>query len=59
MPSDWTVTRGHDLVERVEHDCAPRSEPAAIFTHLEPVEDPASFADTKLDRRTADTGRPV
>jgi cation diffusion facilitator family transporter len=53
VPGDWTVQRGHDLVERVEHLRAALQR-ATIFTHLEPLEDPASFADTKLDRPTAD-----
>ena len=30
--------------------CARRSAHATVFTHLEPLEDPVSFADTGLDR---------
>jgi divalent metal cation (Fe/Co/Zn/Cd) transporter len=54
VPGDWTVQRGHDLVERVEHDLRATLQHATVFTHLEPLEDPASFADTQLDRDAAD-----
>ena len=50
VPGDWTVQRGHDLVERIEHDLRAALQHATVFTHLEPLEDPASFADTDLDR---------
>jgi len=50
VPGAWTVQRGHDLVEQVEDDLRARLPHATIFTHLEPVEDPKSFADTELDR---------
>ena len=51
VPGDWRVQRGHDLVERIEHDLRAALQHATVFTHLEPLEDPASFADTDLDRR--------
>jgi divalent metal cation (Fe/Co/Zn/Cd) transporter len=57
VPGDWTVQRGHDLAERVERDVRRALGRATIFTHLEPLEDPASFADTKLDRDAADAAR--
>ena len=50
VPGAWTVQHGHDLVERVEDDLRAGLPHATIFTHLEPVEDPKSFADTELDR---------
>jgi cation diffusion facilitator family transporter len=53
VPGDWSVQRGHDLAERVEADLRAALAPATIFTHLEPIEDPASFADTTLDRAPA------
>jgi len=55
VPGDWTVQRGHDLVERLEHDLRAAVGHATVFTHLEPLEDPASFADTELDRQAEDT----
>jgi cation diffusion facilitator family transporter len=51
VPGDWSVKRAHDLVERVEQDLRVALTHASVFTHLEPLEDPASFADTELDRR--------
>lgn len=50
VPGAWTVQRGHDLLERVEEDLAAVVPHSTVFTHLEPVEDPVSFADTDLDR---------
>lgn len=41
VPGDWTVQRGHDLIERVEADLLAALEHATVFTHLEPLEDPA------------------
>lgn len=53
VPGAWTVQRGHDLLERVEEDLGAAVPHASVFTHLEPVEDPASFEDTSLDRSGA------
>jgi cation diffusion facilitator family transporter len=50
VPGTWTVQRGHNLVERIEAGLRELLDPATIFTHLEPIEDPASFEDTRLDR---------
>lgn len=50
VPGEWTVQEGHDFAEKVEEELRAAAGPATIFTHLEPVEDPLSFADTELDR---------
>jgi hypothetical protein len=50
------VQRGHDLVERIEDDLRAALQPATIVTHLEPLEDATSFADTELDRRESHAG---
>lgn len=50
VPGHWTVQRGHDLAEQVEEALREALGHATVFTHLEPIEDPASFADTGLDR---------
>lgn len=50
VPGSWSVQAGHDLVEQVEADIRAVLEPATVFTHLEPIEDPVSFEDTALDR---------
>jgi cation diffusion facilitator family transporter len=51
VPRGWTVQRGHDLAEQVEARLRAVLEHATVFTHLEPAEDPTSFADIELDRR--------
>jgi len=53
VPGDWSVQRGHDVAERLEGDLRGALHRATIFTHVEPLEDPASFADTGLDREPA------
>jgi len=50
VPGDWTVQRGHDLLERIEAEVRDAVPSATVFTHLEPREDPASFRDVELDR---------
>ena len=50
VPGDWSVQRGHDLIERLERDMLLALPGAALFTHLEPREDPASYLDEPLDR---------
>jgi cation diffusion facilitator family transporter len=51
VPGKWTVQRGHDLSEKIEKDIAEAlGGNTTFFIHLEPSEDPASFADQTLDR---------
>ena len=50
VPGIWTVTRGHLLLEQVEAALRHALPGSTIFTHLEPIEDPLSFADQTLDR---------
>ena len=51
VPGEWTVQQGHDLSERIEKDLAEALPQSTFFIHIEPSEDPASFADQTLDRR--------
>ncbi|MGE0495069.1 MAG: cation diffusion facilitator family transporter [Vulcanimicrobiota bacterium] len=51
VPGEWSVQRGHQLLERIESDIRQAVEGSTIFTHLEPLEDPCSFADQSLDRQ--------
>jgi cation diffusion facilitator family transporter len=53
VPPDWTVQRGHDLLEKIEADIRRALPPVTVLTHLEPLGDPASMADQDLHR--ADT----
>jgi cation diffusion facilitator family transporter len=50
VPGSWTVQRGHQLLESIEHDIRAALPSTTVFTHLESLDDPASFADTTLDR---------
>ncbi len=50
VPGAWTVQQGHDLSERLEREIRVAIPHASVDTHIEPVEDPASFADEQLDR---------
>jgi cation diffusion facilitator family transporter len=50
VPGSWTVQQGHDLAERVEADIREVIPRCNVLTHLEPVEDPVSWADVPLDR---------
>jgi cation diffusion facilitator family transporter len=53
VPGEWTVNRGHALLEDVERALRGAVQNATVFTHLEPVEDAASFADMGLDRESS------
>ena len=53
VPGDWTVQRGHELLEQIEADIRQALPNASVLTHLESLDDPASWDDIPLDR-----GRP-
>lgn len=50
VPGDWTVHRGHGLLEVIEKDIRAALPNATVFAHLESLSDPASFEDQELDR---------
>ncbi len=50
VPGDWTVQRGHELLEKIEADIRHAISDSIIFTHLESLDDPASFEDEGLER---------
>lgn len=52
VPGDWSVQRGHDLSEKIEEELRYELPGSTVFIHIEPEEDPASFEDVGLDRRT-------
>jgi cation diffusion facilitator family transporter len=55
VPGRWTVQRGHDLSEKLEAELAEALRGnTTFFIHIEPFEDPASFADQSLDRERPD-----
>ena len=43
VPGDWSVQRGHDLVEQIEQALMELFDYMDIDTHLEPIEDEASW----------------
>lgn len=53
VPGDWTVQRGHTLCETIEADIRAVISDVTIFTHLESLDDPASWDDQTLDRNAA------
>jgi len=50
VPGDWTVQRGHDLLEQIEEQVRAAVPNSVVDTHLEPIEDPVSWEDTRLER---------
>lgn len=50
VPGEWTVQRGHDLLEKIEAAVNHELPHTVVFTHLEPIEDPVSYEDIDLDR---------
>ncbi len=55
VPGSWTVQRGHDLLERIEEQIRAAVPHSVVDTHLEPIEDPVSWEDTRLERRNEGT----
>jgi len=51
VPGAWSVQRGHDVLEEIEERVRKAVPGASVFTHLEPLEDPASYRDETLDRK--------
>jgi cation diffusion facilitator family transporter len=51
VPGAWTVQRGHRLLEGIEADIRRDLPGVIVFTHLESLDDPASWEDAELDRR--------
>jgi len=49
VPGTWSVRRGHDLCEEIERAIATALPDSTVFTHLEPLEDPAAWDDQRLD----------
>jgi cation diffusion facilitator family transporter len=50
VSGEWTVFRGHQLLEQIEREIRGSVPNCTVTTHLEPIEDPASFDDVGLDR---------
>jgi cation diffusion facilitator family transporter len=50
VPGWWSVHEGHRLLEEIEEEIVEALPGVTVFTHLEALDDPASYADTTLDR---------
>lgn len=50
VPGSWTVQQGHDLCEAIELAIRRALPLTHVTTHLEPLEDPASWEDQELER---------
>ena len=50
VPGAWTVHQGHQLLEEIESDIRNAVAGAIVFTHMESLDDPASWQDVELDR---------
>jgi divalent metal cation (Fe/Co/Zn/Cd) transporter len=45
------VHRGHELLDKIEADIRRKLPGATVFTHLESLDDPASWEDQTIDRQ--------
>lgn len=59
VPGDWTVHRGHELLEQIEADIRRAVSDSTIFTHLESLDDPASWEDEALERENNSVNKPT
>lgn len=51
VPGKWTVEHGHVLMETLEAQLTQLLPNMVIFTHMEPLDDPASWSDQTLDHQ--------
>ena len=50
VPDEWSVAQAHRLSEEIEERVRELVDGAHVTTHIEPISDPASYDDQKLDR---------
>ena len=50
VPGEWSVQKGHDLLEELEEEVRAAVPNSSVDTHLEPIEDPVSWNDLRLER---------
>jgi cation diffusion facilitator family transporter len=58
VPGAWTVHHGHALLEDLEARIRAAVPNVTVFTHLESLDDPASWDDLQLDRIEPATASP-
>ena len=49
VPGDWSVRRAHEVAEQIEAEIRERLPKVAVFTHVEPLEDPISWQDELIE----------
>ena len=49
VPGKWSVQYGHDLMEDLVDELVAEFPGLQVIGHLEPIEDPRSYADIELD----------
>lgn len=50
VPGNWSVHKGHDLIDEIERKICEDVPRITVITHLEPAEDPKSMKDISIDR---------
>ena len=58
VPGGWTVQRGHALLEEIERGIRDTVPNVTLLTHLESLDDQASWDDVELDRPPRDLQLP-
>lgn len=48
VPGEWTVQRGHDMLERIEAALRETGPGTSVTTHMEPREDARAYTDQEL-----------
>jgi len=48
-PGEWTIQQGHHVLEEIEGEIRALLPGITVFTHIEPLEDEASWQDVHLD----------
>jgi cation diffusion facilitator family transporter len=54
VPGSWSVTRAHDRAEALELTLRAAVPQLNVLTHIEPLDDPLSMKDARLDRDPAE-----
>ena len=49
VPDEWSVQQGHQIAEKIESEIRQKLPGVAVFTHVEPLRDPASLEDSNLE----------
>lgn len=51
-PNQWTIKKGHDLVDRIEMDLKKHIPRVVFLAHLEPIDDKKSWEDITLKEKS-------